>query len=53
MFYKKGCNISTRINLTPINIWDKKAIVILLIIIIKGPSISSISGKGFKTSKVW
>ena len=53
MFYKKGRNISTRTNLTPINVWDKKAIVILLIIIVKGPSIPSISGEGFRTSKVW
>jgi len=52
MFYKKGCNIGIRINLTPINIWDKKAIIILLIIIIKGPFIPSVSKKGFKTSKV-
>ena len=52
MFYKKGYNIGTRINLTPINIWDEKAIVILLIIIVKGPSTPSVSGEGLKTSKV-
>ncbi len=52
MFYKKWYNISTRTNLTPINIWDKKAIIILFIIIVKGPSTPSISGEGFKTSKV-
>ena len=52
MFYKKGCNISIRTNLTPINIWDEKAIIILLIIIIKGPSTPSISEEGFGTNKL-
>jgi hypothetical protein len=53
MFYKKGCNIGPRTNLTPINIWDEKAIIILPIIIIKGPSTPSVSGEGFKTNKLW
>ena len=53
MFYKKGYNVGIKTNLTSINIWDKKAIVILLIIIIKGPSTPFVSREGFKTSKVW
>ena len=53
MFYKKGCNISTKINLTPINVWDEKVIVIFPIIIVKGPSTPSVSGEGFKTGKLW
>ena len=52
MFYKKGYNVGIRTDFTPINIRDKKAIIILLIIIVKGPSIPSISGEGFRTSKV-
>jgi hypothetical protein len=52
MFYKKGYNIGLKTNLTPINIWDEKAIIILPIIIVKGPSTPSVSGEGFKTSKL-
>ena len=52
MFYKKGCNVGIRINLTSINVWDKKAIIILFIIIVKEPFIPSVSKKGFRTSKV-
>ena len=52
MFYKKGYNVGTKTNLTPINIWDKKAIIIFPIIIIKGLSILFISREGFKTSKL-
>jgi hypothetical protein len=52
MFYKKGCNVSTKMNLTSINIWDKKAIIILFIIIVKGPSTPSVSGEGFRISKL-
>ena len=52
MFYKKGYNISIRMNLTPINIWDKKVIVIFSIIIIKGPFTPSVSREGFRINKV-
>jgi hypothetical protein len=52
MFYKKGYNIGPKINLTSINVWDKKVIIILSIIIIKGPSTPSISGEGFRISKL-
>ena len=52
MFYKKGCNVGTKMNLSPINVWDEKAIVIFFIIIVKGPFIPFVSGEGFRTSKV-